>query len=927
MLSTVATEGAVVIQDASAPRAGIWRFGTAVLDEQVAALRVAGATVELDRSSYDVLLALLRHAGEVVTKDELLEAGWPGRVVSENSLAKAVSRLRQALGAEGESIRAVHGYGYRLAATVSHRLAPVGAAPAHPHQAGHLHAGDALPHRPGWRLVRRLGEGSAGVIFLAQSGAGADGSVAARAVKLATSEAGLRSLKREIALARYVRAVRSDLPDVATVLDWNLNQPPFFLELPFFEHGNLADWAAAGTLPALALPARLRLCARLCDAVAALHELGIIHHDLKPENLYPVADADGDWRLVLSDLGAGAAMPAPGLAELGITMSLAVGDGLSSPRAGSLLYMAPEVIAGQLPTQRSDVFALGVLVYQLAVGDLRRSLAPGWETDIDDELLREDIALAAAANPLRRQIDARGLAERLRTLATRRAAREAERREQQRAVQREQDLVRERNRRRLWLATAAASALGLVGMLGMYVYADGERRAAERNAQQRQALIDFVIGDILAHADPYRTTSGGTALTVREAVDQAAANVDQRFGRDPAAAAAVHELVGSVYFGQDQHARAIAHYVKARDLFERRRGALNADDRVRIHARLCDVYRIGNRIAEAEAACAAALAAAHAPANRDFALLKLGQLHAEKNRFAEALAVLEPLLESPALRADTKTLGELYWSLGLCERGLGRYPRAQRHFEALLALYRRSGERSTWTAWAYNSLGSVLVETGDYARAEPLLVEARRIFVLTQGDGVEAQMPNIWRTEIRLRSGRWAEAKAMLQEAQAVWSRSLEPAHPLRLRAEANRAWAEAMLGERDSARRRLQAALRDRAQVFDRDDERIAPRVLRWLRTALALDDLDRAGQLLPLLERALAREMPYPHPVHAETACLRGRLALAQGRTGAAATLRACRAELLRSLAPRHPLVREAEAWLAQALSASPTEVATMR
>ena len=90
---------------------GVWRFGAAVLDEQRAELRVAGTVADLDRSSYDVLLALLRHAGEVVTKDELLEAGWPARVVSENSLAKAVSRLRQALGADAGALRSVHGYG------------------------------------------------------------------------------------------------------------------------------------------------------------------------------------------------------------------------------------------------------------------------------------------------------------------------------------------------------------------------------------------------------------------------------------------------------------------------------------------------------------------------------------------------------------------------------------------------------------------------------------------------------------------------------------------------------------------------------------------------------------------------------------------------------------------------------------------------
>ena len=96
MLQVFAAEGAVASQESSgsalsgpepSPPAGVWRFGAVALDEQLAELRVAGQPIELDRSSYDVLLTLLRHAGEVVTKDELLEAGWPGRVVSENSLA------------------------------------------------------------------------------------------------------------------------------------------------------------------------------------------------------------------------------------------------------------------------------------------------------------------------------------------------------------------------------------------------------------------------------------------------------------------------------------------------------------------------------------------------------------------------------------------------------------------------------------------------------------------------------------------------------------------------------------------------------------------------------------------------------------------------------------------------------------------------
>ena len=95
---------------------GWWLFGVARLDDANARLIVDGRTHELDHSSHRLLQCLLAQAGNLVSKEELLHAGWPGRVVSENSLAKAIGRLRQALDdPEGLVLVTVHGYGYRLA--------------------------------------------------------------------------------------------------------------------------------------------------------------------------------------------------------------------------------------------------------------------------------------------------------------------------------------------------------------------------------------------------------------------------------------------------------------------------------------------------------------------------------------------------------------------------------------------------------------------------------------------------------------------------------------------------------------------------------------------------------------------------------------------------------------------------------------------
>jgi DNA-binding winged helix-turn-helix (wHTH) protein/tetratricopeptide (TPR) repeat protein len=100
---------------AAGPAGGSWRFGRAELDEAQLRLTLDGRPVPLDRSGYRLLRCLLLHSGELVSKDELMRAGWPGRLVSANSLPKAISRLRQALDdPDGEVLRVEHGYGYRL---------------------------------------------------------------------------------------------------------------------------------------------------------------------------------------------------------------------------------------------------------------------------------------------------------------------------------------------------------------------------------------------------------------------------------------------------------------------------------------------------------------------------------------------------------------------------------------------------------------------------------------------------------------------------------------------------------------------------------------------------------------------------------------------------------------------------------------------
>ena len=96
----------------------VWRFASCEFDELRFELRVRGAAVEIETKPLDVLHQLLLHAGEVVTKDELLETVWPGTAVVDGSLATAVSKLRKALGTAQHAIVTVPRIGYRLTGPV-----------------------------------------------------------------------------------------------------------------------------------------------------------------------------------------------------------------------------------------------------------------------------------------------------------------------------------------------------------------------------------------------------------------------------------------------------------------------------------------------------------------------------------------------------------------------------------------------------------------------------------------------------------------------------------------------------------------------------------------------------------------------------------------------------------------------------------------
>lgn len=522
----------------SATAAFRWRFGRCVFDETQIELRVEGVRVELERKPLEVLRHLLRHAGEVVTKDELQNAVWAGRILSETVLTKAVSRIREVLGDDGQAlIKTVHGYGYRLVAAVSVEAAHINRAAV----LG-LKAGDSPSSRPQWLLDQHLDSGSSGEVWQVRHRKTGD----RRVCKFALQATGLDGLKREITLFRLLRQQLGAAAPVAEILDWNLDEAPYFLEMRHYSEGSLLDWAqAAGGLSQLGLTARLALFVQLADAVAAVHGVGVLHKDLKPANVLIEQGDNGLPIPLLADFGGGGVLADDVIANAGITR-LGVTQRFDLSAQGTTLYLAPEVLEGQPLTLKSDLYALGVMLYQFAVGDFRKSIAPGWELGIEDPLLVEDIAAAVQGNPARRIDSAAQLAERVRNLAARRIEHLADLKKvelaEQAALQFKATALRlDRLRvRRKWML--ATMAVFLAGAVTAAWFAWHAQQANARTQAAMQFLLDDVFGGFSLKQGPAKQ------ITVNTLIERAARRVDERFpATDVAGRAQAYSALWGLY--------------------------------------------------------------------------------------------------------------------------------------------------------------------------------------------------------------------------------------------------------------------------------------------------------------------------------------------------------------------------------------------
>lgn len=208
-----------------------------------------------------------------------------------------------------------------------------------------------------YRLEREIGRGAMGVVYEATTLQPlVTGPIGRRvALKLLIFPPLLPEGERAALIIRFAREARALAavrhPGVVDVFEVGEHEGQPFLVMEYLAGLNAREWLLRhGPMPEEAVAA---VGEQLCDALAAVHAAGIVHRDIKPDNV--VLEADGSIRL--TDFG---------IARMEVDASLTRTGGL----IGSPAYMAPEQILGGLVDARADLFSTGVTLYQMLTGEL-----------------------------------------------------------------------------------------------------------------------------------------------------------------------------------------------------------------------------------------------------------------------------------------------------------------------------------------------------------------------------------------------------------------------------------------------------------------------------------------------------------------------------------------------------------------------------
>jgi serine/threonine protein kinase/class 3 adenylate cyclase len=539
-------------------------------------------------------------------------------------------------------------------------------------------AGLAIPMRAHWTLESKLGEGGFGEVWLGMH----DRTGERRVFKFCFDAEKLRSLKRELVLFRLLRQVLGDRQDIAKLYDVQLDEAPFFLESEFTEDGSLVEWARnQGGLQKVPIEQRLGLIVRTAEAVAAAHSIGVLHKDIKPASILIYRADDGSFRPRLTDFSIGEVTDVSRYTD-----SSAIKDFSASVLAvdgeedtGARMYAPPELLAGRPFTIQGDVYSLGVMLYQMVVGDFERPLAQGWEREVSDPLLREDISRCVEGHEQDRLASAKELADRLRTLPQRRKA---------------------RMRKRAARVTAFSTAVLLV-LLGISVVLMAHERSLRVRAERAEDTTDEVnsfMNDTMAEANFWEGEREDATLV--SIVQKAANRLD-----------AGHEFEGRPEIESELRA-TIGHILRARNQLTEAQPHLERALQIRKELHAGDHEDVAESIFE--------LAAWHWD-TKDFPTAE--------TMYKEALAMRQRLFgEEHALVADCLN------HLGACMDRMERHAEAEQYYKQALDMRKHLfGEVHEDVAASYNNYATCLRGQGRHEEAEPLF--RRSLDIITEVNG------------------------------------------------------------------------------------------------------------------------------------------------------------------------------------------------
>ena len=550
----------------------------------------------------------------------------------------------------------------------------------------------------GWRIVRLLGEGGMGAVYEAvRDDAGFTKRAALKMVGRGATDS---QLVPRFEVERRILA-RLEHRNIAALLDGGVDsdgRPWFALE--YVEGERMDRWSDQHSLD---LRARVQLFRQACSAVQYAHERLIVHRDIKPANMLVAADGT----LKLLDFG---------IAKLTDESETPLTQFGASPMTAA--YASPEQRAGGLVTTATDIYSLGVVLYELLTGV--RPIA-GVGTDVTPARPSQRLAQASESTlPITRNATVRRRISRqlhgeldaivmmaLRPEPDRRYAsaedlgRDLQRWLEGRTVRAQPDTLGYRTvtfLRRNRLAVAGVT-LGVAALIGGTVVslrqaevARLERDRARMEQVRTQRVAEF-FQQVLSQAQP---REGGRAMTVAEALNRAIPIIDTAFAREPDLKASVQLSVGSTLQNMEQHERARPLLQAAYDYYRQHDGAEPSRNQTDALWDLANMARQDGQVAESESLYVRLAAVyrrqpGYVPNDVVLTLLRIAGLRVDAGDLAGAVAAYDSLI--PQLvqhnRSDSLDLAANLGSRGSTLAAIGRFELATKDFARTIAMNER----------------------------------------------------------------------------------------------------------------------------------------------------------------------------------------------------------------------------------------------